>query len=175
MGLFSAFQVDVTKDIRSDEKLLGQWKDIQCNVIAGKDDKNVFGKEIFAEKRTGILVITDKRIFFKSKKGMADDIISLATNQISNVDIKKSMITSEITIYSSSGSRLELTRIFNQMIDEVTDCLSKAQAAPAPIAAASSSTPDIPDQIKKLSKLKDEGILTAEEFEKKKAELLSKI
>lgn len=175
MGLFDAFKVDVSKDIRQDEKILGQWKDIQCNVIAGKDDKNVFGKEVFAEKRTGILVITDQRIFFKSKKGMADDIISLATNMISNVDTKKSFATSEVTIYSSSGSRLELTRIFNQMIDEVTDCLAKAQAAPAPAAPAASITPDIPEQIKKLSKLKDEGILTAEEFEKKKSELLSKI
>ena len=34
---------------------------------------------------------------------------------------------------------------------------------------------DIPDQIRKLSLLRDEGVLTAEEFESKKAELLSRM
>ena len=34
---------------------------------------------------------------------------------------------------------------------------------------------DIPDQIKKLSDLKDQGILTEEEFQKKKKDLLDKM
>ena len=37
------------------------------------------------------------------------------------------------------------------------------------------NAPDIPEQIRKLSELKDQGILTEEEFGKKKEELLAKI
>ena len=43
-----------------------------------------------------------------------------------------------------------------------------------PIMDTSTST-DIPGQIKKLSELKDTGVLTAEEFERKKTELLAKM
>lgn len=35
--------------------------------------------------------------------------------------------------------------------------------------------PDIPDQIRKLGELRDAGVLTAEEFEAKKAELLARM
>lgn len=40
---------------------------------------------------------------------------------------------------------------------------------------SSSKSPDIPDQIKKISEMKDSGILTLEEFELKKAELLARM
>lgn len=176
MGFFDALKPDISKDIRPDEQVFGQFKDIQCNIIAGKDDKNIFGKETFTDKRTGVLVITDKRIFFKSKKGITENTISLEVNLISNVDVKDGMLTSEITIYSGSGSRLELTRVFRQMVDELKACIGKAQSgAPATPSQASNNAADIPEQIKKLSKLKDEGILSAEEFDKKKSELLAKM
>lgn len=40
---------------------------------------------------------------------------------------------------------------------------------------SSSSNEDVPEQIKKLSELKEQGILTEEEFSNKKAELLARI
>jgi Short C-terminal domain len=47
--------------------------------------------------------------------------------------------------------------------------------ATAPSVSASSAPVDIPDQIRKLAVLRDEGILSVEEFETKKAELLRKL
>jgi Zn-finger nucleic acid-binding protein len=41
--------------------------------------------------------------------------------------------------------------------------------------SAKSPEKDIPSQIQKLSDLKEQGILTDEEFEKKKTELLSRL
>jgi hypothetical protein len=38
-----------------------------------------------------------------------------------------------------------------------------------------SAPADIPDQIRKLAKLKDDGIISSEEFEAKKTELLRKL
>jgi hypothetical protein len=43
------------------------------------------------------------------------------------------------------------------------------------LTSQSSENVNIPEQIKKLSDLKDSGILTVEEFESKKAELLSRM
>jgi hypothetical protein len=44
---------------------------------------------------------------------------------------------------------------------------------PSPPSAPPS--PDIPEQIRKLAKLKDDGIISSEEFEAKKTELLRKL
>jgi hypothetical protein len=44
---------------------------------------------------------------------------------------------------------------------------------PSPPSAPPSA--DIPDQIRKLAKLKDDGIISSEEFEAKKTELLRQI
>jgi Short C-terminal domain len=49
-------------------------------------------------------------------------------------------------------------------------------AAPAPPAAAPAATaPSIPDQLKKLAELRDMGILSNDEFDAKKKELLSRM
>ncbi len=43
------------------------------------------------------------------------------------------------------------------------------------VAGPGSCFPEIPDQIRKLGELRDSGLLTAEEFETKKAELLKRV
>ena len=51
--------------------------------------------------------------------------------------------------------------------------LASSARRPGPPSAPPS--PDIPDQIRKLAKLKDDGIISSEEFEAKKTELLGKL
>ena len=48
-------------------------------------------------------------------------------------------------------------------------------ARPAPAAAVPVATPDVADQIAKLATLRDQGAITTEEFEAKKAELLDRM
>jgi hypothetical protein len=43
------------------------------------------------------------------------------------------------------------------------------------VSAAAQAQPDIADQIRKLAELRDAGILTSEEFEAKKADLLERL
>jgi hypothetical protein len=68
----------------------------------------------------------------------------------------------------------------NGMLGEIERNRSTLTAASAPaqvtIVAPHAALPEgIPDQIRKLAALRDEGILTSEEFEAKKAELLSRL
>src|SRR3954452_24875387 len=46
---------------------------------------------------------------------------------------------------------------------------------PAPVAAVPVATPDVADQISKLATLRDQGAITTEEYEAKKAELLDRM
>jgi Short C-terminal domain len=50
-----------------------------------------------------------------------------------------------------------------------------ASSARRPSSPSAPPSPDIPDQIRKLAKLKDDGIISSEEFEAKKTELLGKL
>jgi hypothetical protein len=52
---------------------------------------------------------------------------------------------------------------------------SVAAAASRPAAAVPVATPDVADQIAKLATLRDQGAITTEEFEAKKAELLDRM
>jgi hypothetical protein len=54
---------------------------------------------------------------------------------------------------------------------QIRELASSARRPSAP----SPPSPDIPDQIRKLAKLKDDGIISSEEFEAKKTELLRKL
>lgn len=51
----------------------------------------------------------------------------------------------------------------------------KSRAAAQPVSVAAPAPPDIPDQLRKLAELKQQGILTDAEFEIKKAELLARL
>ena len=53
--------------------------------------------------------------------------------------------------------------------------LTEGQEKPKKTSAPKSESTDIPHQIKKLSDLKDQGILTEEEFQSKKKDLLDKM
>ncbi len=53
--------------------------------------------------------------------------------------------------------------------------MASAAARPAQVSTPQSVGPDPLDQLKKLAELRDAGVLTAEEFEAKKAELLSRM
>jgi len=61
-------------------------------------------------------------------------------------------------------------KAFQDMATKIREMTAKAHGG-----NASNSTESIPDSIKKLSELKDAGILTSEEFEAKKVELLKRL
>jgi len=48
-------------------------------------------------------------------------------------------------------------------------------APPAPAAPAAPVPPGVPEQIEQLARLRDQGHITPEEFEAKKAELLGRM
>jgi hypothetical protein len=79
-----------------------------------------------------------------------------------NVTVKSNERTYDVPF---TGSILEC------MIEGLIKKEQDAHSQPAPKGAVG----DIPEQIRQLNKLREEGILTAEEFEKKKAELLDRM
>lgn len=86
-----------------------------------------------------------------------------------------------ITIFAS-GNKAEIKNVNKDDGKEMTDHVRHRLSAPKPSTASTggdqsavaSTAMDIPDQIRKLGELRDSGVVTAEEFEVKKAELLAR-
>ena len=80
---------------------------------------------------------------------------------------------------SSNPIRDSVIQLEKALFDEVQNFSARigelASSARRPSRPSASPSPDIPDQIRKLAKLKDDGIISSEEFEAKKTELLGKL
>src|SRR5215468_7202651 len=80
---------------------------------------------------------------------------------------------------SSNPIRDSVIQLEKALFDEVQKfsarigALASSVTKPSPPSAP--PAPDIPDQIRKLAKLKNDGIISSEEFEAKKTELLRKL
>ena len=73
-----------------------------------------------------------------------------------------------------AGKRSQQSREDEEYQDARLDQLEAQQAQQAPPAqAAGGMTPDMVQQLKELAQLKDQGILTQEEFDQQKQKLLS--
>ena len=98
----------------------------------------------------------------------------MSSFSISSIEMSKGLMGHKITFFAS-GNRATVKWIqdkdIQKFINEVKNRIGKKEE----VEVISEVTADIPTQIKKLSELKDQGILSEEEFETKKKELLAKL
>ncbi|MCH5192985.1 MAG: SHOCT domain-containing protein [Oscillospiraceae bacterium] len=135
------------------------------------------------EKFIGVIFLTDKRIFFKSRSLKVvtsesiplNDVISVhcTLNKLANGHIE---IQCPTKIYSIEvASRLEELHQINQEFETAVNNYKSQHAAQSSSPQPNALQPDITDQIEKLAGLRDKGIITEEEFQSKKTDLLSRM
>ncbi|NDF11848.1 MAG: SHOCT domain-containing protein [Proteobacteria bacterium] len=125
--------------------------------------------------RTLLGLTADKVIYF-SPGIFRRKLISLAYDHITTVNESSSLTERQIVLYFLNGG-LVFYPLLNLKDTEVVTFLETLRKR---ISGGMRSTPvqvggDIPEQIRKLSDLQKEGILSAEEFEAKKKELLARM
>jgi hypothetical protein len=134
---------------------------------------------------TGILVLTDRRLLFVKEGAFSKKLEDFPLDKISSVQWRTGLVTGTVTIFAS-GNKAEIGNVSKGDGKDITDHVRHRISAPKPQVAASpavdgapqQSPPpsiDIPDQIRKLGELRELGMLTADEFEAKKAELLARM
>ena len=126
-----------------------------------------------ASVRSGVFLATSKKALFYAKKLTGYDLEVFPYSNISSIESSKGMMGHKITLFAS-GNKATMKWIkegdADKFIAEVRGRIGKKEEGP--VAAAQD---DIPTQIKKLAELKEQGILSEEEFETKKKELLAKM
>ncbi|WP_026075524.1 PH domain-containing protein [Cellulomonas massiliensis] len=127
--------------------------------------------------RAGILIATQTRIVFYSKKLGGYDLESFPYDKVSSYEQSKSMMGHVVGFFASGNkvnmkwiSDLEALQTFSNVVRDKIHGVSSPESSAPP-----SADTDVMEQIRQLGELHGAGILTDEEFSAKKAELLARL
>jgi len=125
------------------------------------------------------LIITTKRAIIYKPEIIGNAVEEYQLNFISNVDVKKGLMRSDITIHAGLESNT-IEYVNNDDAQRAVrilkaNILAYCQSSQASQQIHSIESLDIADQIKKLAGLKDQGLLSEDEFREAKRKILDKL
>jgi hypothetical protein len=151
------------------------------HLLRGNERVMTIGQRRYGD-RQGLVVLTTVRLFFFEKSLGSETIEEFSLTAITSLAAKKVRFGGEHLVIHAAGSSSEMTHLFPGHADEVARQFRRlrgeavertASVDVAPPEAATGS--DHLTTLKSLADLRDQGILTAEEFEQKKADILDRL
>jgi hypothetical protein len=143
--------------------------EVVLDVTTGLGKVRRMGQET---SRRGALIVTDRRVIFFTKKlggyEMSDHVWAMLTA----IDYKKGVMFGNINL-NASGDHYHISSIPKDDIERVAQLIrSQMGQVRAHATHAAPAAPDLADQIRKLGDLRDSGLLSDDEFQAKKRQLL---
>lgn len=130
------------------------------------------------EKVLGALILTTDRLVFFDRSLASQTIEEFYLEAIQSLGTNQRMTGETISI-STSGRKAEITGVHHGEGEALASAFRELRhdrsSAAASTAQARPVENDVMDQIRKLGELHDSGVLTADEFTAKKAELLDRM
>jgi hypothetical protein len=127
---------------------------------------------------SGLIVLTDRRLFFIKDGWVSKSHEDFPLDKVSSVSFSSGLMLGGITVFAS-GNKAEIKNVNKDDGKRIVDNMRSRLSGPTKAAAAASSgaapAPDPVEQLKKLGELHDAGVVTDEEFESKKRDLLSRM
>lgn len=124
---------------------------------------------------TWLITVTNKRVLFLDK-GMIAGLkqTDLLLDHITAVSSKTGLLLGEIHVATSGGSHQikNIEKKYVPMVTNVLNDLLRNKDSVASAASAVASEDDVIAKLERLAKLKEQGVLTDEEFAAQKAALL---
>lgn len=140
-------------------------------VVLGAYETKLMGNDTV---RNGIFLATNKRVLFYAKKMFGYDLEVFPYSNISSIEMSKGLMGHTITLFAS-GNKVHMKWISQGDIQKFVNYIKENLGKKHVSEQHSTTQLDIPEQIKKLAELKEQGILTEEEFLSKKTALLAKL
>jgi hypothetical protein len=127
--------------------------------------------------RDCVLVATESRVIFYAARLGGYDHETFPYSGISSVDAGKTMMGHKVTLYAS-GNTVNIKWVndpgLSQFLNFVNEkLLCKSLPAPSVPSMQTTVVVDELDQLKRLGELRDAGVLTEDEFQMKKQQILS--
>lgn len=173
---------EVKKQIKSlDEasRFLGRKEIKELPSILWEDEHVEKMVQGIYEKGLGILVATNKRLIFVDKGLLYGlRVEDFPYEKITSIQYKTGLIFGEITIFAS-GNKADIEQIEKKQARNFAEYIRARITESKDHAAMSAQNSrvtalDIADQIRKLAELRDQGILTEQEFLSQKRKILDK-
>ena len=155
-----------------DEELVMVTKGKKLDIIQGEQIESQAGKGVYT-------AITDKRVFIIiGQRLTGDDVRTIAYDSIDGVDIDKNLVIDYLRIHS--GGRTYKINVYDtNEAQEAIDYIRKKLEGPQEVVTQSeidsqqsNEEAQPSNKLRELKSLHEDGILTDEEFESKKEELL---
>lgn len=123
-------------------------------------------------QHNGVLIVTNERVVFYRKGLLGEVFETIPLKAITSIE-RKSFMGHRSMRFHTSHDALE----FKTFEQDSEDALIAAVDAGRHAAASSqqASVPDSFEVLRKLAELRDAGVLSVDEFERKKAELLARV
>ncbi|PEZ05578.1 hypothetical protein CN326_14035 [Bacillus sp. AFS018417] len=138
--------------------------------VMGAYETKTMGHETL---RNGVFLATDKRIFFYGKRTFGYDSEMFPYENISSLEMGKGFMGHKISFFAS-GNKVKMKYIqqgdVQKFIEHVKSSIGKKSTAEQ--VNTTPTNDSVVDEIKKFAELKEQGILSEEEFQAKKKQLL---
>ncbi|MCY8035591.1 SHOCT domain-containing protein [Bacillus sonorensis] len=161
------------------QPLLGKMNQVMMEVIFGTlDDSNVFTRGLFIATKENLHLVADKAGGHRIISWNYDEIISISVVKEKFLGFQldfKTMNSDYIIEHVSEGDHDKFINYVRKQVDAARKKSSK-EATPAGKSSVNQASSDfdfIASEIRKYAALKDEGLITEEEFTAKKKKLLN--
>lgn len=146
------------------------------NMLRASERVAELGQGQYGPKQ-GLVVLTDERLFFFEKSMLGNETVEeFSLGSISSISVSKKMTGETLQIHAS-GNQAEIKSMGHGQGDAVARAFRDVRSAfsqSGPVTAPAQSDDPIA-QLERIASLRDRGILTPEEFEAKKAELIARM
>lgn len=142
------------------------------------EDENVTGLvtgNLPGKMGTAVVVATNRRLLFVDK-GMFGSLSveDFPHDKITSIQYDTGMLLGTLTVFAS-GNKSEINNVDKDLVRIFAETVRAAISAPKDEPKTSETTEDIGIRLERLAKLKDQGILTEEEFQQQKTKILDSI
>lgn len=169
----------VAELLDEDELVHYMWKGGTIDVEGSSAGESIFGNDRDRKSSfKGIFTaVTDKRIVIAIPQYLGDDERHIPYHSVTSVDLDTGLVSRRVSI-QTKGQTYHI-QAQGPSKDELRDAMKfireKVEEVNQPQQAQSVNEPDPTEQLKNISELHENGVLSDEEFEEKKKSLLDKL
>lgn len=125
----------------------------------------------------GRVILTNERVCYYRKGILGDEMESIALAEVKSIETDSSLGVRTLNLFSAHNKLSVMTYqksdIFEDFSEAIEQAMRGARTGTAQSTSAANESPA--ERLKALAELKDSGILTQDEFDAKRAEILSQL
>jgi len=124
----------------------------------------------------GRVILTNERVCYYRKGLLGDEMESIALGEVKSIETDSSLGVRTLNLFSAHNKLSVMTYQKADVFDSFSEAIEKAMHAARTVPPSMAPANESPaERLKALAELKDSGILTQDEFDAKRAEILTQL